>query len=64
MEIGFVLGLNWVCIGFVLPDSGGADFHNPLSKLSLRSFWAFRKLGSFGFVLGSFFPLDQVSFLS
>ena len=37
-----LIGFDWVCF----PEgSGGADFHNPLLVVSLRSSWAFGELG-------------------
>jgi hypothetical protein len=36
------LGLFWVC--FFGPE-GKFYFHNPLEYISLRSFWAFNKIG-------------------
>jgi len=47
------LGSFWVCFGFVFPEPESAVYcHNPLLNRRLSSFLAFRKLGSFGFVLG------------
>jgi len=51
-QVGFVLGLYWVCLGLNWVRIGVL-----LTEIGFV-------LGSFGFVLGSFFLIDQVSICS